>query len=88
MSVYQAKSPTDLYVPEARWIAFLSNGETIYEDIHPKLYSSWTRLKEYVEANALSIDRVRWEYKGKHSEVKLGTGRGFAIIKKARTVKN
>lgn len=47
------------YVPSVRWIASLSNGETIFEDHLPGHEAAWKRLGEYVRENKLAITKVR-----------------------------
>lgn len=47
------------HVPPVRWIASLSNGETIFEDHLPHELASWQRLGDYVKANKLAITKVR-----------------------------
>jgi len=51
-------------VPKNRWIASLSNGETIFEDRSPGLAPAWERLAQYVEENDLSITMLRAEVAG------------------------
>lgn len=47
------------YVPKVRWIASLSNGETIFEDFLPNEEAAWKRLGDYVRLNGLAITKVR-----------------------------
>lgn len=47
------------YVPKIRWIASLSNGETIFEDCIEGQPSAWTRLALYVKQNNLAITMLR-----------------------------
>jgi len=49
----------DKFVPKNRWIASLSNGETIFEDNRAGLGSAWERLAEYLKQNKLSITKLR-----------------------------
>lgn len=49
------------YVKPVRWIASLSNGETIFEDHTPNTKSAWERLSNYVRENGLSITRLRFQ---------------------------
>lgn len=58
MSSIVTKRVTE-YVPRNKWIASLSNGETIFEDNIPGEISSWNRLRDYVKENNLSITRLR-----------------------------
>lgn len=52
------------FVPRDRWIASLSNGETIFEDNIPGELSSWDRLREYVKQNKLAITNLRLQIAG------------------------
>jgi hypothetical protein len=56
--VQVAKSKTS-NVPKNRWIASLSNGETIFEDIIEGQPPAWERLARYVELHNLSITCLR-----------------------------
>ena len=49
----------DKFVPKNRWIASLSNGETIFEDKRPDIGSAWERLAQYVKEENLSITKLR-----------------------------
>ena len=53
----------DEYVPENRWVASLSNGETIFEDVRP-INPTWERLAEYVIQKNLSITSMRIQVAG------------------------
>lgn len=53
-----AKSVT-ANVPDNRWIASLSNGETVFEDIIEGKMSAWKRLAEYIKQNNLKITQLR-----------------------------
>lgn len=61
--IFLCKS-VDEFVPENRWIASLSNGETIFEDRHPNLPPAWARLSEYVKKNRLAITQLRAQIAG------------------------
>jgi len=64
-----------------RWIASLSDGTTVFEDITPKQKSAWRRLKDYIQENDLQITNLRLEaygkfitllkYKSDHGEVQI-----------------
>lgn len=72
------------YVPEVRWVASLSNGETIFEDRMPDLKPAWSRLAEYVEYNDLSITNLRAQFGPGKGEIKLPAGaEGYIQKKKA-----
>lgn len=49
----------DEFVPANRWIASLSNGETVYDDTRPNMPPAWIRLAEYVKENSLAITSLR-----------------------------
>ena len=53
----------DEWVPKNRWVASLSNGETIFEDIR-SLNPTWERLQKYCEQNNLSITGLRAQVAG------------------------
>ncbi len=73
----------DEHVPPNRWIASLSNGETVFEDCKPGLENAWLRLREYVETNNLSITQLRVQFNN-GSEVKLpSNAQGYLQKKKA-----
>jgi len=57
-NIYLAKTANS-YVKPVRWIASLSNGETVFEDHKPGERSAWDRLGAYVRANCLAITRLR-----------------------------
>jgi len=69
----------DKFVPKNRWIASLSNGETIFEDSR-KDRPTWQRLSEYLEENDLSITQLRVQIGG--LEVKLPKNQEGYIQKK------
>ncbi len=59
MSVFVAKSVHET-TPQIRWMASLSNGETVYEDDRKDLEEpAWERLKEYVKEENVSITNLR-----------------------------
>lgn len=53
-----AKSVTT-NVPNNRWMASLSNGETIFEDLIQDKRPAWDRLKIYLKENNLKITQLR-----------------------------
>jgi hypothetical protein len=61
MSVVVSKKVNES-VPSSRWIASLSNGETIYEDYVDGMNSAWERLAEYVEQEDVSITNLRVQF--------------------------
>jgi hypothetical protein len=71
------------FVPKSRWIASLSNGETIFEDHREGEEPAWARLKEYVEAHDLSITNLRAQFESGKT-VPLPAGQeGYVQKKKA-----
>ena len=52
------------HVPKNRWIASLSNGETIFEDYRKGEKAAWVRLSQYVIENGLAITYMRAEIGG------------------------
>jgi hypothetical protein len=49
----------DEFVPKNRWIASLSNGETIFEDARKGMTPAWERLGNYCRYNKLAITKLR-----------------------------
>lgn len=70
----------DGFVPKDRWIASLSNGETIYEDERRGLEPTWVRLRSYCTQNDLSITNLRLQIAG--TEIKLPSGQQGYLQKK------
>src|SRR5688572_11727604 len=64
-----ATKASDPYVPENKWIASLSNGETIFQDNTPGIESSWSRLKTYVQTNKLQLTNLRLQAYGRHIQL-------------------
>src|SRR5688500_10269504 len=57
---------TDEHVPDLRWVAVLSNGETVYQDddrpgIKPE--SAWIRLGNYVNNRGLHIVALSFQFR-------------------------
>lgn len=50
----------------SRWIASLSDGSTVFEDITPHERSAWLRLKDYVSRHNLKITNLRLEAYGRN----------------------
>ena len=61
MSVVVSKKVNE-FVPKSRWIASLSNGETIYEDNRDGEDPAWVRLAKYVEQEDISITTLRVQF--------------------------
>lgn len=81
---YKLSKRVDSTVPFNRWVASLSNGETIFENEIPGEDPSWVRLARYVEDNGLSITNLRLQIGG--TEVKLPAGAQGYIQKKVAWV--
>ena len=79
MNYYLSKS-ADEFVPPNRWIASLSNGETIFEDKRP-IEATWVRLTQYVKDKGLSITGFRIQF-ANGLEVKMPSGQQGYIQKK------
>jgi hypothetical protein len=80
VEVYVTKK-VDEHVPPNRWIASLSNGETIFEDCKPGQENAWTRLAAYIFMKDLSITQLRVQFQN-GSEVKLPSNAQGYIQKK------
>ncbi len=65
MSIKLAKR-VNKFVPKNRWIASLSNGETIFEDCVENLPPAWERLAIYIKEEKLAITNLRVEIGGLH----------------------
>jgi hypothetical protein len=50
--------------PTDRWIASLSDGNTVFEDHTPGEPAAWKRLRQYLKANRLQITNLRLEVYG------------------------
>lgn len=68
MPLHLAFSSKDLYVPNpakdysaSRWIASISDGATVFEDLTPGIKTAWRRLREYVAIQGLKITNLRLE---------------------------
>ncbi len=48
-----------------RWIASLSDGTTVFEDLTPNELSAWQRLAAYVKLHGLKITNLRLEAYGR-----------------------
>jgi hypothetical protein len=82
MTTYVTKK-VDEHVPPNRWIASLSNGETIFEDCKPGEDVAWARLARYVVEKDISITQLRVQFQN-GSEVKLpANAQGYVQKKKA-----
>jgi len=77
---YKLSRKVDASVPRNRWVASLSNGETIYENEIEGEPPAWARLARYVEDKNLSITNLRLQIA--NTEVKLPAGRQGYIQKK------
>lgn len=80
MDIYKLSRKVDIDVPKNRWIASLSNGETIYEDEKKGEVPAWARLAQYCEDKELSITNLRLQIAG--TVVKLPSGQQGYLQKK------
>jgi hypothetical protein len=80
MDKYMLSRKVGPEVPKDRWVASLSNGETIYEDELKGEVPAWERLAMYCEDFDLSITGLRLQIV--NTEVKLPSGREGYIQKK------
>lgn len=80
MDNYRLSRKVDINVPKNRWVASLSNGETIYEDEKKGEEAAWSRLARYCEDKDISITNLRLQIAG--TEVKLPSGQQGYIQKK------
>jgi hypothetical protein len=48
----------------SRWIASLSDGTTVFEDVTPGDKSAWLRLRDYIAAHNLKLTNLRLEAYG------------------------
>ena len=69
MLAFSSKHP---FVPDpksdpraTRWIASLSDGSTVFEDVTPQETSAWLRLREYVALHGLKVTNLRLEAYGR-----------------------
>lgn len=56
----------DPYVQKNRWIATLSNGQTIFEDKMPNEENAWRRLAQYLQQERAVITSLRCEVYGQN----------------------
>ncbi len=54
-----AFSASDAYVPENRWIASLSDGRTVFQDVPPHVTSAWRRLQQFVNQEGVTLTGLR-----------------------------
>lgn len=84
MTTHLCKHADDEHVPAGRWIASLSNGETIYEDCDPNEDRCWVRLGQYCKDNNIKITQMRWQYA--HMEhISTKDAEGYCIVRKMRS---
>ena len=50
----------------SRWIASLSDGTTVFEDLTPGVKSAWARLRDYIEVHKLKVTNLRLEAYGRN----------------------
>lgn len=54
-----AFSASDAYVPANRWIASLSDGRTVFQDVTPHVTSAWRRLQQFVNQEGVTLTGLR-----------------------------
>lgn len=69
MLAFSSKHP---HVPDlksdpkaTRWIASLSDGTTVFEDVTPLEPSAWLRLRDYIALHSLKLTNLRLEAYGR-----------------------
>lgn len=67
-------------VPKDRWIASLSNGETVFEDEIKGQLPAWERLAQYIRQQKISITNLRLQVAGQ--EISLPSKQEGYIQKK------
>lgn len=77
---YGLAKRVDATVPETRWVASLSNGETIYENNLKDRIPAWERLGQYCKDKELSVTNLRLQIAGQ--EIKLPPHQDGYIQKK------
>lgn len=77
---YALARSVDSSVPKERWVASLSNGETIFENHVKGRGPAWQRLADYCVANGLSVTNLRLQIAG--VEIKLPANQEGYIQKK------
>ena len=96
---FSSKSP---FVPNpsknhqcSRWIASLSDGTTIFEDVTPNIRSAWLRLRDHVETHKLKLTNLRLEAYGRSivlipykSEDKIPQINGYFYSKRMTAILN
>jgi hypothetical protein len=55
---------SDPFVPKDRWIATLSSGHTVFQDVIPNQISAWRRLQKVVKLNGWHITNLRLQAYG------------------------
>lgn len=85
MSIFVATSVHET-TPQIRWMASLSNGETIYEDERTDLPKrAWERLKEYIKEQNVSITNLRLQRGADIIEVPANQ-KGYCCGKKIQVI--
>lgn len=80
MDPYNLARKVDSTVPKERWIASLSNGETIHENHVEGEISAWERLTQYCEDKNLYLTNLRLLIA--NTEIKLPSGQEGYLQKK------
>lgn len=80
MDKYKLAKKVDPTVPKERWVASLSNGETVYENNLDGERPAWVRLGDYCRDKGLYITGLRLQIAG--TEIKLPSGQEGYLQKK------
>ena len=74
-------------VPPNRFIASLSNGETIFQDVCEGKPNAWLRLKDYIKENNLRITQLRYQIKDREHQAKLSPNAdGYVYLRKCISI--
>ena len=79
---FVAKDPNGENVSDCRWVAYLSNGEEIHEDMTPEEEPAWVRLGKYLSENNLTILKLRLHMNGLVTRIP-DNAEGYFQMKKA-----
>ncbi len=73
----------DKSVPANRWIASISDGTTIFQDITEGKENAWIRLKKHINENNLRITQLRYQLKKREHIAKLPiSAEGYVYLRK------
>lgn len=60
-----AFSAGDAHVPADRWIASLSDGRTVFQDVTPRKTSAWRRLQKLIQETDTTLTGLRLQAGGR-----------------------